>query len=105
MKLSLLTPISVIASIAAARSSGRSRSRSPPRLSAGADARQRTTPAPAARQTLTVPFTQFTLPNGLHVILHEDHTVPLVDGERLVPRRLGARETRAAPASRTCSST
>ena len=23
---------------------------------------------------LTVPFTQFTLPNGLHVILHEDHT-------------------------------
>lgn len=42
------------------------------------------TPAPAApaRQTrqaraLTVPFTDFTLPNGLHVILHEDHTVPL----------------------------
>jgi zinc protease len=27
---------------------------------------------------LEVPFTQFTLPNGLHVILHEDHTVPLV---------------------------
>jgi len=27
---------------------------------------------------LDVPFTQFTLPNGLHVILHEDHTVPLV---------------------------
>ena len=35
---------------------------------------QRTTPA---NQPLTVPFTQFTLPNGLHVILHEDHTVPL----------------------------
>jgi zinc protease len=35
-------------------------------------------PTPAPRQTtLTVPFTQFTLPNGLHVILHEDHTVPL----------------------------
>jgi zinc protease len=35
-------------------------------------------PAPAApRSTLNVPFTQFTLPNGLHVILHEDHTVPL----------------------------
>jgi zinc protease len=31
---------------------------------------------PPAR--LEVPFTQFTLPNGLHVILHEDHTVPLV---------------------------
>src|SRR5260221_1361241 len=25
-----------------------------------------------------VPYTQFNLPNGLHVILHEDHTVPLV---------------------------
>ena len=35
-------------------------------------------PAPAkAAAALTVPFTQFTLPNGLHVILHEDHTVPL----------------------------
>jgi zinc protease len=29
------------------------------------------------RPALTVPYTQFTLPNGLHVILHEDHTVPL----------------------------
>jgi zinc protease len=27
---------------------------------------------------LEVSFTQFTLPNGLHVILHEDHTVPTV---------------------------
>ncbi len=27
---------------------------------------------------LEVPYAQFTLPNGLHVILHEDHTVPLV---------------------------
>jgi zinc protease len=37
-------------------------------------------PAPQASRpaTLTVPFTQFTLPNGLHVILHEDHTVPLI---------------------------
>jgi zinc protease len=40
-------------------------------------------PAPPAERTpapsvaLKVPFTQFTLPNGLHVILHEDHTVPL----------------------------
>ena len=23
-------------------------------------------------------YTQFTLPNGLHVILHEDHSVPIV---------------------------
>src|SRR4051812_19872705 len=34
------------------------------------------TPGPGAR--LEVPFTQFDLPNGLHVILHEDHTVPLL---------------------------
>ncbi len=27
---------------------------------------------------LKVDYTQFTLPNGLHVILHEDHTVPVV---------------------------
>ncbi len=33
--------------------------------------------APPAQRTITVPYTQFTLPNGLHVILHEDHTVPL----------------------------
>jgi len=34
--------------------------------------------APAAAQTrIQVPVTEFTLPNGLHVILHEDHSVPL----------------------------
>lgn len=27
---------------------------------------------------LSVPYTRFTLPNGLNVILHEDHTVPVV---------------------------
>ena len=32
---------------------------------------------PVQPPALNVPFTQFTLPNGLHVILHEDHTVPL----------------------------
>ena len=31
---------------------------------------------PAAPMQL--PYTQFTLPNGLHVILHEDHSVPVV---------------------------
>jgi zinc protease len=31
-----------------------------------------------AAADLEVPFTEFTLPNGLHVILHEDHTVPMV---------------------------
>src|SRR5262245_11669666 len=38
------------------------------------------TPPAAGTQrstNLSVPFTQFTLPNGLHVILHEDHSVPL----------------------------
>jgi zinc protease len=36
-------------------------------------------PAPApAGPRFDVAFTQFTLPNGLHVILHEDHTVPLL---------------------------
>src|SRR6188472_2444413 len=34
--------------------------------------------AAAAKAGLDIPYTQFTLPNGLHVILHEDHTVPLV---------------------------
>src|SRR5262245_32441439 len=35
--------------------------------------------APAAAQTkLDIPYTQFRLPNGLTVILHEDHSVPLV---------------------------
>src|ERR1700752_1170298 len=27
---------------------------------------------------IEVPYTQFALPNGLRVILHEDHTVPMV---------------------------
>ena len=39
---------------------------------------QSAAPAAPAGSRLDVPFTQFTLPNGLHVILHEDHTVPLV---------------------------
>jgi zinc protease len=33
----------------------------------------------AAQSTgITVPFTRFVLPNGLNVILHEDHTLPIV---------------------------
>src|SRR6476620_9313895 len=36
-------------------------------------------PAPAhAQASVETPYTQFDLPNGLHVILHADHTVPLV---------------------------
>jgi zinc protease len=34
--------------------------------------------AAAPARPIEVPYTQFTLPNGLHVILHEDHTVPVV---------------------------
>ena len=48
-----------------------------PTLSGQAPAR----PAADAKRVtagLDIPYTQFTLPNGLHVILHEDHTVPLV---------------------------
>jgi zinc protease len=33
---------------------------------------------PPVKSGLEVPYSQFTLPNGLHVILHEDHTVPLL---------------------------
>jgi zinc protease len=32
-----------------------------------------------ASTSLDIPYTQFTLPNGLHVILHEDHSVPIVN--------------------------
>jgi zinc protease len=35
-------------------------------------------PAPLAAQALRVPYETFTLPNGLQVILHEDHSVPVV---------------------------
>ncbi|NUR56438.1 MAG: hypothetical protein HOQ29_18500, partial [Acidobacteria bacterium] len=34
--------------------------------------------AGAAAPRLQIPVTRFTLPNGLRVILHEDHTVPLM---------------------------
>ena len=32
----------------------------------------------APRAPLSVPYTLFTLPNGLRVVLHEDHSVPVV---------------------------
>lgn len=46
-------------------------------LRAPGAAAQAAVAAPPKPAPLTIPFTQFTLPNGLHVILHEDHTVPL----------------------------
>ena len=33
---------------------------------------------PETRETLTIPFDKYTLQNGLEVILHEDHSLPLV---------------------------
>jgi zinc protease len=35
-------------------------------------------PAAAQPAKIELPYTQFTLPDGLHVILHEDHSVPMV---------------------------
>src|SRR3954452_4136588 len=35
-------------------------------------------PAVSGQTHLDVAYTQFDLPNGLHVILHEDHSIPLV---------------------------
>jgi len=34
--------------------------------------------SPPAAPKIELAYTQFTLPNGLHVILHEDHSVPVV---------------------------
>src|SRR5260370_35055936 len=36
------------------------------------------TPVLAQSPKIELPYTQFTLPNGLRVILHEDHKVPIV---------------------------
>src|SRR2546428_8918408 len=35
-------------------------------------------PVPLSAQALRVPYQTFTLPNGLQVIVHEDHSVPVV---------------------------
>ncbi|MGE3508240.1 MAG: M16 family metallopeptidase [Vicinamibacterales bacterium] len=39
---------------------------------------QTAVPPAAASAPITLPYTQFRLPNGLNVILHEDHSVPVV---------------------------
>src|SRR6476619_7239479 len=36
------------------------------------------TPAPSATQTPKIPFEKYTLPNGLDVIVSEDHRLPMV---------------------------
>jgi hypothetical protein len=59
---------------------------------------------PPLRRKIELPYTQFTLPNGLRVILHEDHSVPMVSVNMWY--HVGsARELPDAPGSRTCSST
>src|SRR5476649_2371251 len=53
--------------------------------------------APAAPPKIELPYSQFTLPNGLRVILHEDHKVPMVSvnmwyhvgSARELPKRTG----------------
>jgi len=68
-----------LAIAAAATAVGRAQTTSPaaPQMPAPKPAAAKPAPAPARGAALRVPFTQFTLPDGLHVILHEDHTVPL----------------------------
>ena len=47
-------------------------------LAAGLALAASITAAAQGAKPLSVPYTQFTLANGLHVILHEDHSVPVV---------------------------
>src|SRR5436190_18231047 len=47
-------------------------------LLVAATAPAQTPPASPAPGTLQLAYTQFDVPNGLHVILHEDHSVPVV---------------------------
>ena len=55
-------------------------------------------------QTFTVPVVYKKLPNGLRVVISENHAAPVVVVELMY--RIGFRiEPKAAPASRTSSST
>ena len=59
---------------------------------------------PASAQDFKVPVDYFTLPNGLKVVVSEDHTAPVALVE--VMYNIGFRvEPRAAPALPTCSNT
>ena len=63
-------------------------------------------PRPArAADAIAIPFTKTTLPNGMTVILSEDHTLPTV--VVTIAYWVGSRfeQPPTAPASRTCSST
>ena len=65
----------------------------------GADARQAAVRPPKLQYQIT------TLPNGLRVILSEDHSTPIVHVSALVPRRFEERASRDAPGLRISSST
>ena len=56
---------------------------------AHADAPATATPPAATAQKLSIPFTKYTLPNGLTVILHEDRALPIVTVNTMV--RVGSR--------------
>src|SRR6266576_2709386 len=47
-------------------------------LAAPAAAQTPAASPPASPSRIDVPYTQFTLPNGLRVVVHEDHSVPMV---------------------------
>ena len=58
----------------------------------------------AAQAPVDIPYTRFTLTNGLTVLVHEDHKAPIVAVN--VWYHVGSKNERpAAPASPTCSST
>ena len=62
-------------------------------------------PAPIASlvQAVKIPYSQFTLPNGLRVIVHTDRKAPVVAVS--VWYHIGSKDEPAArPASPTCSS-
>ena len=62
------------------------------------------TATPGRAQGFKVPVEYFTLPNGLKVVVSEDHTAPVALVE--VIYNIGFRvEPKAAPGSRTSSST
>jgi hypothetical protein len=62
-------------------------------------------PAAAAKQaTVDIPYEQFTLPNGLRVVVHTDRKAPIVAVN--IWYHVGSKDEPAgAAASRTCSST
>ncbi len=63
-------------------------------------------PVPVAElvKRVDIPYEQFTLKNGLRVIVHTDRKAPIVAVVDLVQCRIEDGARRARPASRICSS-